>query len=174
MTADPHRRWRTRGGRACLATIPTGLVVGWDFIGDFSGKPALSASMSLRRAKLLFECLGELGEAYTRALGEPGDEWPFARALCVIEISEVPVEEGDRTTGIPIDNYFRSPPLALAPIEYRQFAQLVTVLATTETLEGSAPLGRPKRAPSRVDSSRRCIAPIGSPGWRSAGGAARA
>jgi hypothetical protein len=111
-------------------------LIGGDFLRDLMGRTARSYLLSLRRAKLLYETLGELSEAYQRLPQWSGaSDLPFAKPLAVLELNNIPVNTGEQTINIPVEELFSSPELSTAPLEYRQLSQLIAILPQENTLQ---------------------------------------
>ena len=111
---------------------------GGDFIGDFHGRPVMWLSLSMRRAKLIFEAAKELRQAYDELprAAEAADS-PFSQPLAVLELNSYPVVFNGESTEISIDQLFMHPDLAMAPPEYRQLTRMMLVLPGPQTLAES-------------------------------------
>ena len=117
-------------------------LIGGDFFREVSGRSTLSVILSIRRGTLLHTTVGELAAAYRAAHGVEHGHEPFAIPLALIQLAEFPITVNGQTRVLSVEELFNRPELAMAPPEYRQLGQLVTIVPSTETLaSGALPSG---------------------------------
>ena len=113
-------------------------LIGGDFFREVSGRQTLSLILSIRRGKLLHTTIGELAAAYRTAHHVSVGDEPFCLPLALIQLEEFPLTVNGRTEVLSVDDLFNRSELAMAPPEYRQLGQLVTVVPSTQTLAAGA------------------------------------
>jgi hypothetical protein len=116
-------------------------LIGGDFFREVSGKWTLSVILSIRRGTLLHTTVGELAAAYRAVHGVEHGEEPFAIPLALIQLAEFPITVNGQPRVLSVEEMFNRPELAMAPPEYRQLGQLVTIVPSTETLAAALPSG---------------------------------
>lgn len=114
-------------------------LAGGDVVREVSGRLIASLILSLRRGKLLHETLELLAAEYGRMPHDIArNDLPFAQPLALNELHEYPLEVDGFSRALPVDALFARPELSLAPPEYRQLAQLVTLVPSTRILAADA------------------------------------
>lgn len=115
-------------------------LIGGDFFRDFQGRLVKSSLMSLARANSVNAATHELDQAYTESFeGIEGEPPPFPVVLAIIAVGGFPIEVDGQQQMAPVQELFTLRQLAGAPAEYRDLAQLLTVVTDRATLRDRMP-----------------------------------